>query len=163
MIANVLCFLLLIIEGRRYRYYVAFRARVRMLEAHLIMPAVLQDVPLRQGDWRKLMAEDLVRPTFKMGRLDAIASRLRRNHVYIFAIVAAGWFLKRFLHEPGSHRPDGFLVALLHDNPLPGWIFTSFCAAFYLVPGFLLFRAFKGDGSSGDFLSGAMRRKQRLE
>ena len=34
---------LLWIEARRYRFYDAFRARVRMLEAHFLVPIVLQN------------------------------------------------------------------------------------------------------------------------
>src|SRR5437667_3974401 len=49
--------IMLWIEARRYRFYDAFRARVRMLEAHFLVPAVLQKAPGLEGDWRKLIAE----------------------------------------------------------------------------------------------------------
>src|SRR5438132_5247333 len=34
--------IMLWIEARRYRFYDAFRARVRMLEAHFLVPVVMQ-------------------------------------------------------------------------------------------------------------------------
>ena len=38
--SNILLFLLLMIESRRYRIYDAYRARVRVLECHFILPHV---------------------------------------------------------------------------------------------------------------------------
>src|SRR5436853_394997 len=57
--------IMLWIEARRYRFYDAFRARVRMLEAHFLVPVILQKVPALEGDWRKLLAEDLLLPRFQ--------------------------------------------------------------------------------------------------
>src|SRR5258708_1505464 len=58
--------IMLWIESRRYRFYDAFRARVRMLEAHFLVPVVLQSSTILQGDWRKLLCEDLLIPSFKI-------------------------------------------------------------------------------------------------
>ena len=57
------------IEARRYRFYDAFRARVRMLEAHFLVPIVSQNTSLLQGDWQKLVCEDLLLPSFKISAL----------------------------------------------------------------------------------------------
>jgi hypothetical protein len=51
---------LLWIESRRYRFYDAFRARIRMLEAHFLVPMVLENRELLQGEWKKLVCEDLI-------------------------------------------------------------------------------------------------------
>src|SRR6478736_1992007 len=45
--------IMLWIEARRYRFYDAFRARVRMLEAHFLVPIVIQKTMILEGDWRK--------------------------------------------------------------------------------------------------------------
>ena len=37
------------IEARRYRFYDAFRARVRMLEAHFLVPMVMENREMLQG------------------------------------------------------------------------------------------------------------------
>jgi uncharacterized membrane protein len=42
---------LLWIESRRYRFYDAFRARIRMLEAHFLVPMVMENRELLQGEW----------------------------------------------------------------------------------------------------------------
>src|SRR3954453_21228125 len=46
--------MLLWIEARRYRFYDAFRARVRMLEAHFLVPIVAQNTAMLHGEWQKL-------------------------------------------------------------------------------------------------------------
>ena len=64
--------MLLWIEARRYRFYDAFRARVRMLEAHFLVPIVSQNTGMLQGEWQKLVCEDLLLPSFKISRLEAL-------------------------------------------------------------------------------------------
>ena len=51
------------IEARRYRFYDAFRARVRMLEAHFLVPMVMENREMLQGEWKKLVCEDLILPS----------------------------------------------------------------------------------------------------
>jgi uncharacterized membrane protein len=162
-LANVLCLLLLVIEGRRYRYYDAFRARVRMLEAHMLVPVVLREAKLLQGDWRKIMAEDLIMPSFKLSRIDAMARRFRRNYAYLFLIIAVGWFLKLWIHQPQSHNPGGFFRALEMDNPLPGWAFFLVILGFYGWLIWLLVRSFRLATESDEFQKGAMRREKWLK
>src|SRR5436190_10818049 len=86
------------IEARRYRFYDAFRARVRMLEAHFLVPIVSQNTSLLQGDWQKLVCEDLLLPSFKISRFEAVGRRLKRNYVFIFVIILVAWVTKIFLH-----------------------------------------------------------------
>lgn len=162
VIANLLCLLLLIIEGRRYRYYDAFRARVRMLEAHLIMPVLMKDVALLQGDWQKIMAEDLVLPTFKISRLDAITRRFIRNYVWIFGVILTAWLLKLWLHYPDSHETGGLVRVLTTNNPIPAGVFFAIIGLFYGYLLFLLIRGIRMGSSSEEFRTGAMRRQKWL-
>jgi uncharacterized membrane protein len=92
--------MLLWIESRRYRFYDAFRARVRLLEAHFLVPMVLQDKKLLQGDWQRLMCEDLLLPSFKISKVEALGRRLKRNYVYLFGLILGAWLAKIFLHAP---------------------------------------------------------------
>src|SRR6185369_17403927 len=69
--------IMLWIEARRYRFYDAFRARVRMLEAHFLVPVVMQRASALEGDWRKLIAEDLLLPGFKISKWEALGRRLK--------------------------------------------------------------------------------------
>src|SRR3954464_676408 len=101
------------IEARRYRFYDAFRARVRMLEAHFLVPIVSQNTSLLQGDWQKLVCEDLLLPSFKISVFEAVGRRLKRNYGFIFLIILGAWITKIFLHarphpdDPNS-RIDSF-------------------------------------------------------
>ncbi len=90
--------IMLWIEARRYRFYDAFRARVRMLEAHFLVPMVMENRHLLQGEWKKLVCEDLILPSFKISMLEALGRRLKRNYVFIFLLIVIAWIMKLFLH-----------------------------------------------------------------
>ncbi|MFL6568545.1 MAG: DUF2270 domain-containing protein, partial [Chthoniobacterales bacterium] len=60
------------IEARRYRFYDAFRARVRMLEAHFLVPMVMENREMLQGEWKKLVCEDLILPSFKISLMEDV-------------------------------------------------------------------------------------------
>ena len=90
------------IEARRYRFYDAFRARIRMLEAHFLVPMVMENRDLLQGEWKKLVCEDLILPCFKISKLEAVGRRLKRNYVFIFILILVAWVTKIFLHADHS-------------------------------------------------------------
>ncbi len=121
---------LLWIEARRYRFYDAFRARVRMLEAHFLVPMVMENREMLQGEWKKLVCEDLILPCFKISKLEAVGRRLKRNYVFIFILILMAWVTKIFLH---AERADGqrgqFLSAPCASAIFrPGWL-RSFLSA----------------------------------
>ncbi len=94
--------MMLWIEARRYRFYDAFRARVRMLEAHYIVPVLMRQEPKLEGNWRKLVAEDLLVPAFKVSMFESIGRRLKRNYAFITIIILTAWITKIFIHPPQS-------------------------------------------------------------
>jgi uncharacterized membrane protein len=110
------------IEARRYRYYDAFQARVRMLEAHFLAPMVMQNEERLEGDWRKLVAEDLLIPSFKISRFEAIAQRLKRNYSFIFIIIIGAWLAKIFMHTPYPINSLKTLYQALAVGQIPGWL-----------------------------------------
>ena len=110
------------IEARRYRFYDAFHARVRMLEAHFMVPMVMGRAETLEGDWRKLVAEDLLIPAFKMGVAEAVGWRLRRNYVFIYVIILGAWLAKVFLHAPTPIDSAGALYRALAVGQIPGWL-----------------------------------------
>lgn len=119
--------IMLWIEARRYRFYDAFRARVRMIEAHFLVPIVMQNAPMLEGDWRKLLAEDLLVPGFKISRFEALGRRLKRNYVFIFITIFVAWITKIFLHaQPRITSWHTFYDALSVGNAIPGWLVAIF-------------------------------------
>ena len=145
--------IMLWIEARRYRFYDAFRARVRMVEAHFLVPIVMQNVPMLEGDWRKLLAEDLLMPGFKISRFEALGRRLKRNYLFIFIIIYVAWITKIFLHaQPRITGWHSFYDALSIGTAIPGWLvgfflFTTFTA----VLGIGCWAAMRLPGEFSDF------------
>ncbi len=160
MFANFLMLLLLNIEARRYRFYDAFRARVRMLEAHFIMPVVMQTDKMLQGDWRSVMAEDLLMPTFKIGRFMAFLRRYRRNYLYIFILIAAAWCTKIWIHYPDSHTVKGFINVLANHHPIPPVLFWILFSLTYVSIAVFTVCSLSMKKASGEFAVKAMHRKK---
>jgi len=99
------------IEARRYRFYDAFRARIRMLEAHFLVPMVMENRDLLQGEWKKLVCEDLILPCFKISRLEAIGRRLKRNYVSFSFLFWWRGSLKFFYTRPAQWKACRISIA----------------------------------------------------
>jgi uncharacterized membrane protein len=112
---------LLWIEARRYRFYDAFRARVRMLEAHFLVPMVMENRELLQGEWKKLVCEDLILPCFKITKLEAIGRRLKRNYMFIFILILIAWLTKVFLHATAPITDVVSFYRALSIGHIPSW------------------------------------------
>ena len=145
--------MLLWIEARRYRFYDAFRARVRMLEAHFLVPIVAQNNTLLQGDWRKLICEDLLLPSFKISRFEAVGRRLKRNYAFIFSIIMVAWITKIFLHaEPHITSFGTFYGALGVKSSIPSWLVAVFFAAtFFSILGVVIYISRRTVGEISEF------------
>lgn len=145
--------IMLWIEARRYRFYDAFRARVRMLEAHFLVPIVMYDKSLPQGDWRKLLCEDLLIPSFKISMIEAVGRRLKRNYVFIYLIILAAWVTKIFIHAT-SPIVDwlSFYKALRVGEAIPSWhVAVIFFSTLALAIGLSIWSALKAPGEFADF------------
>ena len=59
---------------------VAFGVGVRMLESHFLVAVVARNPALLGGEWQKLVCEDLILPSFKISRFEAVGRRLKRNY-----------------------------------------------------------------------------------
>jgi len=116
-----LVWIMLWIEARRYRFYDAFRGRVRMLESHFLVPMVSQSDRLLDGEWRRLVCEDLILPSFKISKLEAVGRRLKRNYVFIFAVIIAAWTLKIFMHASPPIVSFASFYAAFKVSELPAW------------------------------------------
>ncbi len=115
--------IMLWIEARRYRFYDTFRARVRMIEAHFLVPIVAQNTTLLQGEWQKLVCEDLLLPSFKISAFEAVGRRLKRNYIFIFMIILVAWITKIFLHaKPRITSFASFYEALAVGTSIPSWL-----------------------------------------
>jgi uncharacterized membrane protein len=144
--------MLLWIEARRYRFYDAFRARVRMLEAHFLVPMVTENRNLLQGEWKKLVCEDLILPSFKIGRLEAVGRRLKRNYVFIFVLIMVAWVMKIFLHANEPIDSVGAFYRALRVGHIPSWfVAIIFVGTLVTVIGIVIYVGRKTSGEISEF------------
>ncbi len=145
--------MLLWIEARRYRFYDAFRARVRMLEAHFLVPIVAQNATLLQGEWKKLVCEDLIMPSFKISRFEAVGRRLKRNYAFIYAIILVAWVTKIFLHAKVPITSfSSFYEALHTGNSIPSWFVAAiFLTTFSTIVGTTVYISRRTSGEISEF------------
>jgi len=144
--------IMLWIEARRYRFYDAFRARVRMLEAHFLVPMVMENHHLLQGEWKKLVCEDLILPSFKISMLEAVGRRLKRNYVFIFLLIIAAWIMKLFLHAPEPIESYGaFYRALRVGHIAPWFVLIIFFGTLIIVIGLAIYVGRKSSGEISEF------------
>jgi uncharacterized membrane protein len=140
------------IEARRYRFYDAYRARVRMLEAHFLVPVVAQGIDLKQGNWRTVMCEDLLLPAFKISMLEAVGRRVKRNYGFLYAIMLAAWMTKIFLHTAEPIRSAGDLYRSLAVGNFPSWLVAAVIAVTFVVTtGMLIFATRRTTGEFREF------------
>lgn len=127
--------IMLWIEARRYRFYDAFRARVRMLEAHFLTPVLLREEPKLEGNWRKLVAEDLLVPAFKVSMFESIGRRLKRNYAFIATIILSAWTTKIFMHPPDGQEIDSAssLYRALAVGAFPSWFVATVMVGTFLI------------------------------
>ena len=145
--------IMLWIEARRYRFYDAFRARVRMLEAHFLVPMVMENRHLLQGEWKKFVCEDLILPSFKIGKLEAVGRRLKRNYIFIFVLIMIAWVLKIFLHAAEPIESFGALSIGRCESAISrrGWCAIIFVGTLVTVIGITIYVGRKTSGEISEF------------
>lgn len=135
-----LVWMMLWIESRRYRFYDAFRGRVRMLESHFLVPMISQSPKILDGEWRRLVCEDLILPSFKIGKIEAVARRLKRNYAFIFGIVLMAWTLKIFLHTRQPIQSFSDFYHALAVQELPAWLaFGVYAGTIVVISALMVF------------------------
>src|SRR6478735_1913788 len=138
LFAMLLVLLLLTIEARRYRFFDVYRSRVRQMERHYF-GQIFAPRPDPSQNWLQLLGEGLRKPQFLISHREAFARRLRRNYLYLYAILLLAWILK--ISTP-SLQAGETKIEFVHSfteavgnaslGPLPGWIVVLVLALFYL-------------------------------
>jgi uncharacterized membrane protein len=137
LFAMLLILLLLWIEARRYRFYDVYRTRVRQFERYYFAQ-IFSPQPDFASNWLLILGETLRSPKFLISQQLAFARRLRRNYIFIFAILLAAWILKIStpkLQETGPRTDFVHSVFEIVRNatlgPLPGTVVVGIVAIFY--------------------------------
>jgi uncharacterized membrane protein len=133
--------LLLYVEARRYRFYDVYRMRVRQFERHYFAPTFAA-LPATEGadPWLQMLSQDLRHPRFRIDLMTAVTRRLRRNYIWMYAILLLAWVLK--ITSPklqeghavaDTARPIETIVGNAALGPVPGWLVIGAMAAFFIA------------------------------
>jgi uncharacterized membrane protein len=128
---SILIAFFLSMEARRYRYYEIWSSRVRMLETGYFAPLLSPDGEVNE-EWAKNLAEEFYSPNFTISVWEAVGRRLRRNYLWIFALLAVSWVLKlALLTTPSALNNPEVVIKRAAIGPLPGSIVVAFSIAFH--------------------------------
>lgn len=120
----------LLIEARRYRYYELWSYRVRLMETDFF--AAMLVPPFHPSpEWAEALAESLLHPHFPISNWEAIGRRLRRNYLYIYAIMGAAWLVNLFLF-PFSASDWNIMTTRASIGALNGNLVITFVILFYI-------------------------------
>ncbi len=120
LINSVLIAFFLYMEARRYRYYEIWSSRVRVIETGYFAQMLAPAGSLPDEEWTSHLAADLLTPHFTISMSEAIGRRLRRNYLWIFALLASSWNLKVYLH-PTPAKVFSEFVDRATIGLVPGW------------------------------------------
>ncbi|MEP6921370.1 MAG: DUF2270 domain-containing protein [bacterium] len=120
-INSILVAIFLLMEARRYRYYEIWSSRVRVLETGYFAQLLAPDNSPTDQAWAEHLASDLITPHFTISEWEAVGRRLRRNYLWIFALLALSWNLKVYLHPLPARDFNAFLDRAV-VGVVPGWL-----------------------------------------
>ncbi len=120
-INSLLVVIFLLMEARRYRYYEIWSSRVRILETGYFARLLSPETRPSDEAWAEHLAGDLMTPHFTITEWEAVGRRLRRNYLWIFALLALSWNLKVYLSPLPARDFDAF-IERAQVGLVPGWI-----------------------------------------
>ena len=137
VVGMVMVLTFLVIEARRFRFYDIWHARVRMLEQNFVGPILKRDQVSPIQDWGHQVADDLLRPRYKLSWLQAFKIRLVRNYLPMFALLLICWVVKiGTVHKPfGQPELSENWWARLVIGGIPAWVSIVLVGLLY---GFLI-------------------------
>jgi len=128
----------LFIEARRYRYYELWSYRIRLMETDFF--AAMLVPPFQPSpDWAEALAEHLLHPHFPISTWEALGRRLRRNYLWIYAIILAAWIARLWLvPTPTSDWLE--IIDRASVGQLDGrWVLLITLTFFLIVLGFSMY------------------------
>nr|MDQ2660039.1 DUF2270 domain-containing protein [Verrucomicrobiota bacterium] len=99
-----------------------------------------------------LVCEDLILPSFKISKFEAVGRRLKRNYVFIFILIMVAWVTKIILHA--SEPIDSFwsFYRSLSVGHIPSWLVAFiFGTTLALVIGITIYVGQKTSGEIAEF------------
>lgn len=97
LLVLLLVFTFLMIEARRYRYYVLWAYRVHLMETDFL--AAMFVPPFQpSSDWGSNLAQTLIDPSFPIDLWQAVGRRFSRNYVWLMSLLLTSWVIKLTIH-----------------------------------------------------------------
>jgi uncharacterized membrane protein len=119
----------LMIEARRYRYYVLWAYRVHLMETDFF--AAIFTPPFHpSADWGSNLAQSLTQPAFPVPLWQAVGRRFRRNYMWLMALLIMSWVIKLTVH-PTRTVSLGTVIDRAAVGPVAGPIVVSVVAVIY--------------------------------
>ncbi len=118
-LAGLVVLMFLGIEARRYRYFDIWRTRTRLLEVYFYGPMLIRKPILGTSNWNHILAQDLAYIHFHISIWEALGRRLRRNYIWIFAVLGVSYMGKLLVH-PTSLRTMDQLWERAAEGPISG-------------------------------------------
>lgn len=118
-LVGMLSIMFLFLEARRYRYFMVWKFRARLLELAVMVPVLLgkgANIPTDRGT---ALSDDYVRPRHRISLVRAMGQRLRRNYLWIFIIQYAAYVAKIWIH-PIEAVTVGQMLERAHIGPMSG-------------------------------------------
>lgn len=135
--------LFILMESRRYQMYDMWRHRVRLLNRFFVAPALdcAHHLPPQRIDAElSAIAHQIGTSVPRLGILDAIGYRIRRNYGFLFTAILIIWFIKIWSHpEPLEDASE--LIARADVGNIPGTFTFVMIALFAGFVSFLAARA----------------------
>jgi uncharacterized membrane protein len=127
-------------------------AIITMLEAHFLVPMVMENREMLHGEWKKLVCEDLILPCFKISKLEAVGRRLKRNYIFIFILILMAWVTKVFLHASAPINDFVSFYQALRIGHIPSWLVALiFAGTFVTVISITIYVSKKSSGEISEF------------
>jgi len=124
ILAGLVIFVFLFIEARRYRYFDIWRTRTRLMEVYLFGPILTRQPILGSTNWNRTLAHDMSYIHFHISTWEALGRRLRRNYVWLYAILGVSYIGKLLVHPTALQTLDQFW-ARAALGPVPGQVIIA--------------------------------------
>jgi uncharacterized membrane protein len=131
LLTAVMASVFLGIEARRFRYFDVWRSRVRMIEENFLVPILRRDLVSPRTRWGDLVAHDLDLPTFKLTFMQAVGVRLRRNYIWLYAVIFVAWLAKLNVH-PTAAEGMAEVMRRMAIGPVAGELVLTGIGLFWL-------------------------------
>jgi len=128
LLGGVAVALFLGIEAHRFRGYIVWRTRVRLLQENVWAHGLDPSERLLHADWREQLADDYREPTLKISYEEALAHRLRRIYLPMLGIVLVAWLIRTTVIA-GTPWPASAAVGAVPGTVVVGTVLGGFALA----------------------------------